>query len=224
MSLVRTWTRRSAGSGSGQRSAAGPVPALARWRRGLQITLGLIWLLDAGLQYQPYMFTRGFARDILAPAADGSPPVVHGPVSWAAGLVAAHPVVWNTLFATVQLLLAAGLLWRPAVRAALAGSVAWALGVWWIGEGAGGLMAGGTLSYTEAPGAALLYVLLAVLIWPVRQDRDQDREPAPGAAVATTGPLGAVAPRVAWALLWAGLGYLIRSLPAGGRLGQRDAD
>ena len=207
MSLVRTWARRSAGSGAGQLSAAGPVPAQDRWRRGLQIALGLIWLLDAGLQYQPYMFTRGFARDIIAPGADGSPVVVHGPVSWTAGLVAAHPAVWNTLFATVQLLLAAGLLWRPAVRAALAGSVAWALGVWWIGEVAGGLLAGGTPPYTEAPGAALLYVLLAVLIWPGRQDRAQDV--APGASVATTGPLGTVAPRVAWALLWAGLGYLI---------------
>jgi len=111
------------------------------------------------------------------------------------------------VFATVQLLIAAGLLWRPAVRIALAGSVAWALGVWWIGEGAGGLLAGGSPSYTDAPGAALLYVLLAVLIWPPRQGRDRD--PAPGASVATTGPLGAVAPRVAWALLWAGLGYLI---------------
>jgi len=30
------------------------------WRRGLQIALGLVWLLDAALQYQPYMFSRGF--------------------------------------------------------------------------------------------------------------------------------------------------------------------
>lgn len=207
MSLVRTWTRRSAGPGPGQPSMAGPAMVLARWRRGLQIALGLIWLLDAALQYQPFMFTKAFGRDVLAPAGEGSPAVVHGPVSWSASLVAAHPVIWNTLFATIQLLLAVGLLWRPTVRAALAASVAWALGVWWIGEGAAGLLAGGTLSYTEAPGAALLYVLLAVIIWPARQDRAQD--PAPGASVATAGPFGPVAPRVAWALLWAGLGYLI---------------
>jgi len=206
MSLVRSWSRRSAGSGPGQPSAAGPALALARWRRGLQVALGLIWLLDAALQYQPFMFTPAFAHDVLAPAAEGSPAVVHGPVSWSASLVAAHPVIWNTLFATIQLLLAAGLLWRTTARAALAASAAWALGVWWIGEGAGGLLAGGTPSYTGAPGAALLYVLLVVLIWPSRLDQVQN--PAPGASVATTGPLGAVTPRVAWALLWAGLGYL----------------
>src|SRR2546423_582332 len=46
--------------------------------------------------------------------------------------------------------------------------------------------------------------------WPRRQRaaRQSSTAPAPGASVATTGPLGAVAPRVAWALLWAGLGYL----------------
>jgi len=208
MSLVRTWTRRSAGSGPGQPSVAGPALALARWRRGLQIALGLIWLLDAALQYQPYMFTTAFARDVLTPAGEGSPAVVHDPVSWSASLVAAHPVLWNTLFATIQLLLAVGLLWRPTVRAALAASAAWALGVWWIGEGAGGLLAGGIPSYTDAPGAALLYVLLAALIWPARQ-KGRAQDPAPGASVATTGPLGTVAPRVAWALLWAGLGYLV---------------
>jgi hypothetical protein len=209
MSSALAWTRRTLGHRPDQASLA--RPALATWRRGLQIALGLIWLLDAALQYQPYMFTRAFARDLLAPAGEGSPAVVHGPVSWAAGLVAEQPVIWNTLFATIQLLLALGLLWRPAVKAALVASAAWALGVWWLGEGTGGLLAGGTPSYTEAPGAALLYVVLAVLIWPAGrdQDLDRDRSAGPGASVATAGPPGAVAPRVVWALLWAGLGYLI---------------
>jgi len=212
MSPARTWIRRAAAAGARQPSPAspagpaGPASRLAVWRRGLQVALGLIWLLDAALQYQPYMFTSAFGRDVLAPAGDGSPAVVHGPVSWTAGLVAAQPVLWNALFATVQLLLAVGLLWRPTVRVALAGSVAWAVGVWWLGEGAGGLLAGGTPSYAEAPGAALLYVVLAVLLWPAGEDRD--RGAAPGASVATAGQLGEVAPRVVWALLWAGLGYL----------------
>ena len=40
-----------------------------------------------------------------------------------------------TVADTIQLALAAGLLCRPTVRAALAGTVAWALAVWWLGEG-----------------------------------------------------------------------------------------
>lgn len=38
-------------------------------RRGLQIALGLLWLLDDALQYQPYMFGEGFITQVLAPAA-----------------------------------------------------------------------------------------------------------------------------------------------------------
>ena len=102
------------------------------------------------------------------------------------------------------------------------GLVAWALGVWWIGEGAGGLMAGGTLSYTEAPGAALLYVLLAMLIWPVRQDRDQDRARAglgrhhrAAGRGGAAGGLGAA---------WAGRVTDPAARQPRGRLGQRDAD
>jgi hypothetical protein len=37
--------------------------------RRLQVALGLIWLLDAALQYQPFMFGRGFATDVVLPSA-----------------------------------------------------------------------------------------------------------------------------------------------------------
>lgn len=40
-------------------------------RRGLQIVLGLLWLCDAALQFQPFMFGPGFASDVLGEAADG---------------------------------------------------------------------------------------------------------------------------------------------------------
>ena len=42
-------------------------------RRGLQIALGLVWLLDAALQYQPYMFSRNFVTSVLEPAEYGQP-------------------------------------------------------------------------------------------------------------------------------------------------------
>ncbi len=42
-------------------------------RRVLQYTLGALWLLDGALQLQSYMFTKGFANQIIAPAAAGQP-------------------------------------------------------------------------------------------------------------------------------------------------------
>jgi hypothetical protein len=90
------------------------------------------------------MFGRGFARQVIAPAADGQPAFVASGVHWASDLIAAHPVSWDLLFALTQLAIGVGLLLRSTVlvRAALAASVAWAVGVWYFGEGLGGLASG----------------------------------------------------------------------------------
>jgi hypothetical protein len=169
---------------------------LARRRRALQVVLGLIWLLDAALQFQPYMFTRAFASQVIQGSAAGNPAVIAGPITWSAGVMVRHIAVYNALFATIQLLLALGLLCRPTARVALAASISWAIGVWWIGEGLGGLLAGTANPVTGAPGAAILYVFVALLAWPYEAAR-----PEPG-SLATTGWLGSVTPRIAWAGLW----------------------
>jgi hypothetical protein len=110
---------------------------------------------------------------------------------WVASLLVAHPAAWNAVFASVQVLLGAGLLYRPTSRVALAVSIPWALGVWVVGEGFGGLFMGGTSLIDGAPGAALLYAVLAVLAWPNLSPRI--REPAG---------------RVAWMVAWSGSALL----------------
>src|SRR6266496_665813 len=87
--------------------------AAARWeppdaRRRLQLALAAIWLLDAVLQYQSFMFTRAFAR-MLAASADGNPAIVAAPITWSARIIGQHAVAANSVFATVQLLLALGI-------------------------------------------------------------------------------------------------------------------
>jgi uncharacterized membrane protein (UPF0136 family) len=197
-------------------------------RRGLQIALGVVWLLDAALQYQPYMFSSNFVTNVLAPANMGNPALLAGPAASAARLISHDVVAWNAAFATIQLALAAGLLWRRTARAALAGTIVWALGVWLLAEGAGGVfsgMAGMANPLTGAPGAAILYALLALLVWPARRrgaaagaamanpgvttDRNAtDRSPTDQGLVAGSllGPRWA---RAAWLVLWGSFAYLI---------------
>jgi copper(I)-binding protein len=179
-------------------------------KRGLQIALGVVWLLDGALQLQPFMFGSGFADQVLGSAADGQPGWVAGGVHWAAGVVGAHPVVWNALFAAVQLAIGAGLLVRPLVRFALVASVGWALGVWYFGEGLGGIASGHASLLTGAPGAVLLYALLAAIAWPPTADGGWTRHDSSGPPARWT--------PVAWALLWVG-GALVQALP-----GQNTAD
>ena len=135
-------------------------------RRGLEIALGLLWLLDGALQFQPFMFTKDFFADVLGMSSMGLPGFVSTVNLGVADQFMAHPVLFNSIFATLQVALGAGLLWPRTANLARGTSIAWALGVWVVGEGFGGLGMGGTGLLTGAPGAALLYAVLALALWP----------------------------------------------------------
>jgi hypothetical protein len=162
-------------------------------RQRLTWALGLIWLLDAALQYQPYMFTKAFPTDAIRPTGQGSPHWVSSPVTWSADLMIHHIVLWNAVFATVQLLIAVGLFYRPTLKIALATSIGWAVMVWWLGEGLGGVLAGAASPLMGFPGAVIIYAFIAVLLWP--------RTRTAGDSVATSSPLGAGA-KLVWLTLW----------------------
>jgi hypothetical protein len=162
-------------------------------RRTLQVVLGLVWLLDGALQFQPFMLGTGFARQVIAPGGAGQPDFVAIPVRWAAHMVAANPVAWDVPFALTQVLIGVGLLVPRTARLALAASIPWALAVWFLGEGLSGLAGGNASLRTGAPGAALLYAVLALAAW---QRRDASIE-----APASWLPL-------AWAVLWVGAAVL----------------
>jgi hypothetical protein len=179
-------------------------------RRVLQLSLALIWLLDAVLQYQSFMFTKGFGQ-MLAGTASGNPGVIASPINWDARLVEHHAVLLNTIFATIQLLLALGIAWRPTVRVALAASIAWSLGVWWFGEGLGEVLNSGASPVNGAPGAVIIYALLAVLLWP--SDRHAAAAPFPAARA-----VGAQVARALWLVLWGSLAYF--ALMPGNRAAQ----
>ena len=167
-------------------------------RRRLQLALGALWLLAAILQYQHVMFTRSFSQSLAATAA-GNPAVLAHPIAWTASLVGQHVVALNGVFATVQLVLALGIAWRPTVRIALAASIGWALAVWWLGEGFGGVLTPAPSPVTGAPGPVILYALLAVLLWP--------RDSAAAAPFTAARAVGAPAARALWLILWASLAY-----------------
>lgn len=174
-------------------------------RRWLQLALAAVWLLDAELQYQAFMFTKAFGQ-MLAATAPGNPAFIAGPITWSARIIESHPGPVNATFATIQLLLGLGIIWRPAVRVALAASVVWSVAVWWLGEGLGGVLTGTASPLTGAPGAVILYALLAVLLWPARPAAE-----APFEAARAVGARGA---RLLWVVLWGSLAWFAVGPPA----------
>jgi hypothetical protein len=192
----------------------GEVVSGSRWahlhpRRRLQLVLAAVWLWDGVLQYQPFMFTPAFARQLLAPTARGNPALIAHPITFAAGIIADHPLGTNAAFATIQLLLGCGIAWKPTVKTTLAASIVWSLAVWWFGEGLGGVLTGTGNPLSGAPGAVLLYGLLAVLLWPPHTDTAASS--AFGFVAAQ--PVGVRPARVVWLLVWSALAFFA-ALPA----------
>jgi hypothetical protein len=178
-------------------------------RRWLQLGLAAIWLLDGVLQFQSFMFTRAFSG-MLAGTAAGNPAFIAEPITRAARLIEQHPVPANAAFATIQLLIGLGIAGRRTVKLALAASIAWSVAVWWLGEGLGGILNGRASPVNGAPGAVILYALLAVLLWPAGSadgggnNLPAAGRPAPFAAARATGPAAA---RALWLVLWGSLAY-----------------
>jgi hypothetical protein len=163
-------------------------------RRGIQIALGLVWLLDGALQFQSYMYSPAFLGEAIEPTASMQPAPVGQPILWAAHLVGQNLTLWNTLFTLVQCLIGLGLLWRPTVKPALAASFTWVLVVWWFGEGFGMVLMNMASLLTGAPGAVLVYGLVGLLLWP--GGRGNRRSPA------ASGPLGDRGGIAVWSAVW----------------------
>ena len=108
----------------------------------------------------PVMLPPGRLRLVTKPLLN-----MYGWNCRAAHVIAHHVALYNAVFATIQLVIAAGFFARRTVRPALAASMVWAVFVWWFGEGLGGILTGGS-PLVGAPGAVLLYALIALLRWP----------------------------------------------------------
>jgi hypothetical protein len=166
-------------------------------RGGLRITLGLIWLLDGALQFQSFMYSKSFLKEVIEPSAEGQPSWIGHPILSAAHFAGHNLTLWNTLFALVQVGIGLGLLFRRTARPALIVSFAWAFVVWWFGEGFGMIPMGMASPLTGAPGAVLLYGLIGLLVWPT-EEAERDGTSAGAGLIGERGGL------IVWSLLWAG--------------------
>lgn len=183
------------------RASVAPIRRPRDLQRTFQLVLSTVWLLDAVLQLQPFMFTpgaNGFSG-MLASTAPTAPGWVSHLITWNASVVDHDPVLTNTLFVGIQFVIAFGIIWQRTIRPALLLSVVWAIGVWWFGEGAGGIFSGRATPLGGGPGGVLFYAVLAVLLWPA----EPQGEPFLAARA-----IGTAAAKWIWSGLWAVLAVL----------------
>jgi hypothetical protein len=184
------------------------APARRDLQRTFRLLLATVWLMDAALQVQPFMFTggdNGFSG-MLRGTAGGNPTWIAHTITWNASVVQHQPILINALFAGIQFLIAFGIAWRRTVKAALVLSVAWSVAVWWFGEGLGGLFRGAATPLGGGPGSVLYYALLAVLLWPTE---------GPNEPFVAARAVGEGAAKASWAVTWGVLAVL--AVVGGGR-------
>ncbi len=169
-------------------------------RRTLQLVLATIWLIDGILQLQSFFFTKSFGLQMISGMSQGNPSIIARPISWSGSTIGHHAVLTDACFAVAQTAIAVAIAWRPTVKIGLAVSIVWAVGVWWVGEGLGGVFNGTANPVNGAPGAVMIYALLAVLLWP--SDRRGERAPFIAARA-----VGATVAKGLWLVLWGSLSY-----------------
>ncbi len=155
----------------------------------------MFWFVDGLLKFRPGLADRGEEAYSFAMTAMGSPVPIARAILDVGRLLLQHPGLWWGL-GVVELAIGIALVMGRVTRVALAASALLAMLIWVLGEGFEGLSAGATSIVTGFPGAALLYAILAVLIWP--RSLPDDR------ATAARSFLGGIGARLVWALLWLG--------------------
>jgi hypothetical protein len=164
--------------------------------RGVQIALGLAWLLDGLCQFKSFMFTHGIVTEVFEPAMHGQPSFVGDPMRTFDDFYGRDLTLWNTLSGEIQVAIGLALVCsKRLLKPALTVSFAWALIVWWFGEGFGGLTSN-TLPapLMGAPGAVILYAIIGLLVWPT--EKREGRSPA------ALGPLRDRGGLCFWSGLW----------------------
>ncbi len=159
--------------------ASGAATASLLWR-----ALGVLWMADALVKLSlPFGDRPGAQWYEQIMTTEGGPPGFHRILAWETQAFADHPLLW-WLPAAVELGIGGWLVIRPGSRRALAVSAGWAVIVWLAGEGMGGLLTGESSILGDFPGAALLYAVAAVILYPRRVPRQE------AAAAAEAGIMG----------------------------------
>jgi len=92
----------SAASARAQPASASLGVRLRVTTRGIQIALGLIWLLVGLLQFQSFMYTHGIVTEVFGPAAEKQWSIVGGPMNTIDAFYGRDLTLWNTLAAEIQ--------------------------------------------------------------------------------------------------------------------------
>lgn len=139
--------------------------AYPRPHQWLQYFFGGLWILDGLLQAQPGMSNQ-FISGVVAPMISGQPAWLREMLQASVVAWSTHPLFFDGCTVFIQILIGVSFFLGPTRRLGRLGmwaSILWAVVVWLLGEGAGGVFNGGTW-LTGTPGSVLVYAVAALLL------------------------------------------------------------
>jgi hypothetical protein len=187
-----------------QRGSARTLPArLHVTQRSLQVALGLVWIFDGLLKFQPNLLRPGFVAEVIRPMAAGQPGVIASAINRMAALLSHGTTTWVALFGMIEIGIGVGILFRRTLKVALVTSFIWGLGIYLFGEGLGMVLTGHTSPLAGSPGAVCFYVLLGVMVWPTSRAAGVPAVvDGTASSAAGRGVFGATGALLVWAAVW----------------------
>jgi hypothetical protein len=170
-------------------------------QRSLQVVLGLIWIFDGLLKFQPDLLRSSFVGVIIRPMAAGQPGLLASAINRVASLLSHGTTTWVAFFGVIEIGIGVGMLFRRSVKTALVSSFVWGIGIFVLAEGLGMVLTGDTSPLAGAPGAVCFYVLLGVMVWPKSESRTT-LVAGPASSAAGRGIFGGTGALLVWAAIW----------------------
>jgi len=171
-------------------------------RRSLQVALGVVWIIDGLLKFQPALFKPAFIGIVIRPMAIGQPTLIASTINHMANFLSHEATMWVAVFGLGEIIIGAAMLSKRTVKPALVASFIWGACVYLFGEGLGMVFTGHTSPLAGAPGAVCFYILLGVMVWP-KEEREPNRVLAGAdSSAAGGGLLGGTGALLAWAAIW----------------------
>jgi hypothetical protein len=206
MTVRRNAPQGASSAVSDSQSGATRARSLARSlhvnQRTLQCALGVIWIIDGLLKFQPNLLKASFVSTVIRPMAAGQPGLIGSTITHTANLLSHGATSWVALFGLIEIAIGVGLLFRRSVKPALVVSFIWGAGLYLFGEGFGMVLTGHTSPLQGAPGAVCFYILLGLLVWPKSNQAIDRVGTGPESSAAGRGLLGGTGSLLVWAGIW----------------------
>lgn len=141
-------------------------PENSRLRNNIRLLLGSFWIIDGLLQIQPQM-PFGFSHFILYNSLQSLPAVVSAQLNPLIVLWNSHGIIFDALAGSLQIFIGIALFLvrsRTMVSRIAVLSTIWALSIWVLGEGLGGILQPGLSLISGFPGGALIYAFMGMML------------------------------------------------------------